>query len=71
MFHVTGTIEGMIKKITEFDLKMKRVYSQNIPEMIEYFESIRNRVSKIEEDKNGKDEEVIDRFKSKLQTSAL
>ena len=69
MFHVTGTIKRNIQKITDFDSKKNEVFSQNIPDMKEYFKLTKIRVDKIEEDENKNEDVVINKFKSKIQTS--
>ena len=71
MFHVTGTIKKNIKKITDLDSKKKNeAFSQNIPDMKEYFRLTKIRVDKIEEDENDNKDVVINKFRSKIQTSA-
>ena len=69
MFHVTRTIERKIKEINDYDSKKNRIFSQNIPDMKENLKSIRNRVNKIEEDKNENEDEVILKIRSKIQAS--
>ena len=46
---------------------MNKVFSQNIPDMKKYFESIKIRVNEINEDKNKNEDAVINRFKSKIK----
>ena len=68
MFCVTGTIKRNIKKIADLDLLNNEIFSQNIPDMKEYFELTKIRVDKLEEDKNENEDEdkVINKFNSKI-----
>ena len=67
MFHVTETIKRNIRKITDLDLKKDMVFSQNIPDMNQYFELTKLRVEKLEDSKNENEDEVINKFRSKIQ----
>ena len=70
MFQVTGTIKKNMKKITDLDLQKEEAFSQNIPDMKEYFKLTKIRMDQIEEVKNANEDLIIKKCRSKIQTFA-
>ena len=68
MYHVTEAIKTNIMNIEDFDSQINETFSQNFPDMKEYFELTKIKAEKIMDDKNIDEDVVINKFRCKIQT---
>ena len=54
--------------IEDLDSQKNDTFSQNFPDMKEYFELTKIKADKIEDDKNEDEDVVINKFRCKIQT---